>query len=274
MSTDLVEQNTDVIEQAKQLPAGCDFFKELWELYVPYAEAATEAFRRDWIERHEKGEIELTETWNEDTPDAILYEGDKDGWNMTLPMCIDAYQARCQKEVYFNVFPLCAMFPITDTHREFIVICHARRLDTETALIEMINYFEEFAFLRQNITSKDVYVDDINDIWVEIPKPLEPLHPLFRVWKRAFSYLRPTHSRWPQQKYGELWRDAKTTYAQARMLETSSTTETVIAGLAEAVEKAQDLVALSERDQFDTQAKTLISLSTALYKLLRDEKES
>ena len=271
MSTDLVEQNTDLIEQAKQLPAGCDFFKELSVLYVPHAEAETEAFRRDWIERYEKGEIELKETWNEDTPDAIPYEGDKEGWNMTLPICIDAYQARCQKEVYFKVFPLCAMFPITDTHREFIVICHARRLDTEAALIEMVNYFDEFTYLRQDISFSD---ECINDFWVEIPQPRENLYSLFRVWKRAFSYLRPTHCRWPHQKYGTLWRDAKAAYAEARMMEFTSTTEFVIAGLAQAVEKAQDIVALSSSDQFDTRAQALISLSAALHKILCAEKQS
>ncbi len=274
MSTNLVEQNTDWIEQAKQFPIGCDFFKELSELHAPYAEAATEAFRQDWIERYEKGEIELTGNGKDEISSTTLYESDEDGWNMTLPLCIDVYRERCQKEMYDTVFPLCAMLPITDTHREFIVICHARRLATETALVEMVNYFEEFTFLRQNITLKDVCISDISDIWIEVPKPLDSLHHLFKAWKRAFSYLRPTHSRWPHKKYGELWRDAKATYAQARMLETSSTTETVIAGLAEAVEKAQDLVTLSDIDQFDTQAKTLISLSAALHKLLLAEKQS
>ena len=271
MSTDLVEQNTVFVEQAKQLPAGCDFFKEVWTQYIPRAEAETEAFRRDWVKKYEKGEIELTGNGRDDIRYSTLYESDKDGWNMTLQICIDAYQARRQEEVYFKVFPLCAMLPITDRHREFIVICHARRLDTEAALVEMVTYFEEFAFLRQNITLKDVCV---NEIWSEIPQPLDPLYPLFRVWKRAFSYLRPTHSRWPQQKYGELWHDAKDAYAEARMLEFTTTTEFVIAGLAEAVEKAQDLVASSESDQFDTQAKTLITLSTTLHKMLRDEKAS
>lgn len=58
------------------------------------------------------------------------------------------------------------------------------------------------------------------------------------------------------------------------MLEAAGTREAVIAGLAEAVEKAQDLVASSSRDQFDRQTKALISLSTALHKILLDEQES
>ena len=272
MSTDLVEQNIDFVEQAKQLPAGCDFFKELSVLYVPHAEAETEAFRRDWIEWYEKGEIELIEDWNDEIGNGtVLYEGDEEGWNMTLPMCIAAYQARCQKEAYSKVFPFCAMFPITDTHREFIVICHARRLDTEAALIEMVNYFSEFAFLRQDIEFSE---EQVKGVSVEIPKPGEHLLPLFRVWKRAFSYLRPTHCRWPHQKYGELWRDAKVAYAQARMLESSSTTEFVIAGLADAVEKAQDMVASSSGDYFEKRTQTLISLSAALHKILCAEKQS
>ena len=96
---------------------------------------------------------------------------------MIDPACIAEHQVISQRKVYFEVFPQCAMLPITDTHREFIVICHARRLDL------------------------------------------------------------------------------------------------VIAGLAEAVEKAQNLTASSTGGEFDTQVKTLISLSTALHKMLRDEKK-
>ena len=268
MGTDLVAQNTDFVEQAKQFPAGCDFFQELWALYVPHAAAATEAFRRDWVARYEKGEIEM-EDW--DLADGSIYSGDEEGWNMTNPESIAMYQEVCQLKVYSDVFPQCAMLPITDTHREFIVICHARRLDTEAALIEMVNYFEEFTFLRQDIWFN---TEEVNGVSVEVQGPEEILYPLFRVWKRAFSYLRPTHSRWPQQKYGELWRNAKAAYAQARMLEAAGTREAVIAGLAEAVEKAQYLVASSSSDQFDRQTKVLISLSTALHKILLDEQES
>lgn len=98
--------------------------------------------------------------------------------------------------------------------------------------------------------------------------------PIFKIWKRVFSYFRPTHSRWPHQKYGALWHEAKAAYAQAQMLEYSAATEFVIAGLAEAVQKAQNFARVSNEAYFDDRVKTLIELSTALHKILRDEKES
>ena len=48
----------------------------------------------------------------------------------------------------------------------------------------------------------------------------------------------------------------------------------MIAGLAETVQKAQDLAASSPSTYFNDRVKTLIALSTALHKILRDEKES
>ena len=59
---------------------------------------------------------------------------------MTHPSSVAEYKERCQSNAYSEAFLRCAMLPITDTHREFIVICHARRLDTEAApaLIEMV----------------------------------------------------------------------------------------------------------------------------------------
>ena len=268
MNTDLIAQTTDFVEQAQQLPEGCDFFKELAAICEPYAETAFEAFREDWLTKHEAGEIEL-EVFEAD--DGTTFEADELGWNMTNPSSIAEYKERCQRNTYSEAFLRCAMLPITDTHREFIVICHARRLDTEAALIEMVNYFEAFAFLRQYIEFSE---EEVNGIWVEVSTSGSKLSALFKVWKRAFSYLRPTHSRWPEQKYGELWRDAKAAYAQARMLEFSSTRESVIAGLAEAIEKAQELVATSPINEFDKRTKVLVSLSTTLHKILLDEKKS
>ena len=269
MSGNLVAQTTDLAKQAKQLPAGCDFFKELAALHRPHAEAVTEAFRRDWVAKHESGEIKIvSKYWK--TDDGTEYKGDKYGWNMTVPSCIADYLEEYQERIYDELFPRCAMLPITDTHREFIVICHARRLDTEEALIEMVNYFSEFAFLRPRIVLSEKEVDGV---LVEVGEPGELLLPIFKVWKRAFSYLRPTHSRWPNQKYGELWREAKAAYAEVRMLEFTSTTEFVIAGLAEAVQMAQDRT-ISSGAYFDARVKTLIALSTALHKILRDEKDS
>lgn len=270
MSGNSVVQYTDLTEQAEQLPAGCDFFKELAALHRPYAEAATEAFRRDWVSKHELDEIKIiNKIWTAE--DGTKYKGDKDGWNMTVPACIADYLEQYQSRIYSELFPRCAMLPIRDTHREFIVICHARRLGTREALIEMVNYFSEFAFLRQYIELREIPVDRVS---IEVEGPAEPLLPIFKVWKRAFSHLRPTHSRWPHQKYGELWREAKAAYAHARMLESTSTREFVIAGLAEAVQKAQDLAASSSSTSFHERVKTLIALSTALHKILRDEQES
>lgn len=268
MSGNLVVQTIDLVEQAKQLPAGCDFFKELAALHRPRAEAATEAFRRDWVAKHESGEIKIRNIYLAN--DGTKYKGDKNGLNMTVPSCIADYLEGQQEDIYFELFPRCAMFPITDTHREFLVVCHARRLETAEGLVEMVNYFEEFAFLRQHIEMREKEKDGV---LVEVGEPGGYLLSIFEVWKRAFSYLRPTHSRWPNQKYGELWRDAKAAYAQARMLEYSGTRESVIAGLAEAVQKAQDR-ALSSEAYFDARVKTLITLSTALHKILGDEKES
>ena len=190
---------------------------------------------------------------------------------MTVPGCIADYMKEQQDEIYFELFPRCAMLPITDTHREFIVICHARRLETEEALIEMVNYFSEFAFLRQHIELSEKKIDGVS---VEVGEPGVDIFPIFQIWKRAFSYLRPTHSRWPHQKYGALWREAKAAYAQARMLEYSATTESVIAGLAEAVQKAQDMAMSSPSTYFADRVKTLIALSTTLHKILSDEQES
>ena len=268
MSTDLIAQTTDFVEQAKQFPDGCDFFKELAAICEPYAETTFETFRKDWLTKYEAGEIEL-EVF--ETDDGTTFEADELGWNMTNPSSVAEYKERCQSNAHSEAFLRCVMLPITDTHREFIVICHARRLDTEAALIEMVNYFEAFAFLRQYIEFSE---KEVNGIRVEVSTPGSNLSPLFKVWKRAFSYLRPTHSRWPEQKYGELWRDAKAAYAHARMLEFSSTRESVIAGLAEAVERAQDLVASSPIHEFDKRTKALVSLSTALHKILLDEKGS
>ena len=268
MSTNLIAQTTDFVEQAKQLPDGCDFFKELAAICEPYAETAFEAFREDWLTKYEAGEIELEVL---ESDDGTTFETDELGWNMTHPSSIAEYKERCQSIAYSEGFLRCAMLPITDTHREFIVICHARRLDTEKALVEMVNYFSEFAYLRQEIVVSEKEVDGI---WVAVGQPNDYLDPLFKVWKRAFSYLRPTHSRWPHQKYGELWREAKVAYAQAQMLEYSGTRESVIAGLAEAVQKAQDIVRSSSGTYFDKRVKTLIALSTALHKILRDEQAS
>ena len=107
-------------------------------------------FVSDWVARYERGEIKIVKKNFGRGSDGTEYKGDKNGWNMTVPSCIDDFQVSMSTPTFILMyFHRCAMLPITDTHREFIVICHARRLDTEAALLEMVNYFEAFKFLRE-----------------------------------------------------------------------------------------------------------------------------
>ena len=103
MSGNLVVQTTDLAEQAKQLPAGCDFFKELAALHRPHAEAVTEAFRQDWVAKYESGEIKIRNIYTAD--DGTDYKGDKNGWNMTVPSCIADYLEGTKTGSMMNCFP-------------------------------------------------------------------------------------------------------------------------------------------------------------------------
>ena len=107
MSGNLVVQTTDLAEQAKQLPAGCDFFKELAALHRPRAEAVTEAFRQDWVAKYESGEIKIKNIYM--ASDGTDYKGDKNGWNMTVPSCIADYLEEYQDRIYSELFPRCAL---------------------------------------------------------------------------------------------------------------------------------------------------------------------
>lgn len=97
------------------------------------------------------------------------------------------------------------------------------------------------------------------------------LSDLFSVWKKAFSYLRPSHSRFPMEKYGGLWEEAKIAYDKSRMVEFKSTEESLIAGLSQAVKQAQTHINDVESDvDFSKRVQTLVVASNALHKILRD----
>lgn len=163
------------------------------------------------------------------------------------------------------------MIPITDVHREFIVICHARQVTTSEALCRMVYEFKEFNYLRQFIDYSLIENMGMNDDEFEIGSEVSDL---FKVWKRAFSYLRPSHCRFPMEKYGALWEEARIAYDKSRMAEFNSTEESIIAGLSQAVKQAQNHINDVDSDvDFSKRVQTLVAASNALHKILRDRNE-
>lgn len=128
---------------------------------------------------------------------------------MNVPVCIKQYLQNLMDKVYEDVFPRCALIPITDVHREFIVKCHARQVTTSEALCRMVYEFKEFNYLRQFIDYSLIENIGVNDDMFEIGSELSDL---FSIWKKAFSYLRPSHSRFPMEKYGGIWEEARIAY--------------------------------------------------------------
>lgn len=258
------EEGIEVL--AARLPADCDFFKEVMDQYKPLAEKKTEEFRQEWIEQYEAGEIELVEEWIAE--DGTEFEGDGFGWNMNVPACIKQYLQDLLDKVYEDVFPRCALIPITDVHREFIVKCHARQVTTSEALCKMVYEFKEFNYLRQFIDYSLIENMGMHNDEFEVGSELSDL---FSVWKKAFSYLRPSHSRFPMEKYGGLWEEARIAYDRSRMVEFKTAEESLIAGLSQAVKQAQTHINDVESDvDFSKRVQTLVVASNALHKILRD----
>lgn len=270
MSTEIALKKDDWIEVAKELPTDCDFFQELSDLYIPLAETETEKFRQRWVEQYENGEIELVKEMH--AYDDTEYMGDENGWNMAVPSCVDdALQQEIDK-LYSEVFPRCAMIPITDIHRDFMVTCYARDMTTEEALSMMVHDFPGFEFLQKHVT--DIHTAAFWDP-NEICNDGGEAYWVIQKWKKAFSYLRPSHSRFPKDKYGAVWREAKDAFDRARIEQFAGTENTIIAGLAEAMQKVQIGVSTAKTDSdINQQVKTLIAVSTALHKILRDRNES
>ncbi len=272
MKNQFIEQLDDLLEKVKELPVERDFFKELMSLCHLHIVDSVMAFREEWVESYKRREFTLTKqrtitTMTSDSKDSSQFLIDEDGWNMSEPASIEEHTEFCKTRTYSKVFKRCAMLPITDTHREFIVAFHARGLSTEMALASMVHNFPEFEYLVQYVDLEKWE----NGISVEMSDSSGPIPPLFDRWKSAFSYLRPTHSRWPEKKYGALWRETKEVYEKARMVEFRTTKASMVANLAEAVEKAQMLVRSATELNFDKRVKSLIALSTALHKFLPDE---
>lgn len=83
---------------------------------------------------------------------------------------------------------------ITDEHRAAVIRCHARGLPTADAVSVLIR--EDRTMHR--LAEKDAIGE-------------KELHDLLLP---RFAYLKPGTARWPEKKYGDLWREAREAYIQ------------------------------------------------------------
>ena len=88
----------------------------------------------------------------------------------------------------------CISLFISDEHRKFMVRCHAQGISTTDAVSELIR--------QDEVMNRLVYDDALG------PKLLRDtlIHRL--------SYLKPGTARWPEKKYGSVWREARDVYKQ------------------------------------------------------------
>lgn len=88
----------------------------------------------------------------------------------------------------------CVSVFISDEHRKFVVRCHAQGISTADTVSELIR--------QDKVMNRLVYDDALG------PKLLRDtlIHRL--------SYLKPGTARWPEKKYGSLWREARDAYKQ------------------------------------------------------------
>ena len=84
---------------------------------------------------------------------------------------------------------------ITDSHREFIVRCHAKGVSTTHAVLELLKKDTAIARLGQ----KDALGG----------------RKLGEILIHRLSYLKSGAARWPEKKYGAIWREAREEYKQA-----------------------------------------------------------
>ena len=107
---------------------------------------------------------------------------------------INAEQADAvRKVICMELMPYVSVF-ITDAHRELVVRAHAHGLSTADAALELI---------KQDDTMNRLAQDDAVG--------LESLRPILI---HRLSYLKPGTTRWPEAKYGSMWREAREEYRQ------------------------------------------------------------
>ena len=102
---------------------------------------------------------------------------------------IDRIQEIIQKELarWISSF-------ISDKHREFVVECHARGISTTDAILELLM---EDASINRLAQPDALGVKRLHELLVH-----------------RLSYLKPGAARWPEKKYGAIWREAREEHKQ------------------------------------------------------------
>ena len=83
---------------------------------------------------------------------------------------------------------------ILDEHREFVVRCHAQGISTTAAVMDLIS--------EDEVMNRLAYNDALGLKWLR------------DILVHRMSYLKPGTARWPEKKYGDLWREARATHKQ------------------------------------------------------------
>lgn len=102
---------------------------------------------------------------------------------------LDSYTLETIRKVTSGILQRWVPIFISDTHREFIVRCHARGLSTSAAVMELIHGDKTMEAL---VRPDALGLKELKSILVP-----------------RFAYLKPGSVRWPEKKYGTIWRDER-----------------------------------------------------------------
>ena len=102
---------------------------------------------------------------------------------------LDSYEADEIKKHIREKLLWCILNFISDEHREFVVRRHARGLSTSNAVSALIAGDKTLNRLAQD--------DAVG--WDAVQKLLT----------HRFAYLKPGSARWPEKKYGSVWREER-----------------------------------------------------------------
>ena len=142
---------------------------------------------------------------------------------------------------------------IVDTHREYIVRCHARGVSTSDAAFEL---------MREDETINRLTQEDAMG-WKRLQEAL-----VLRL-----AYLKPGTARWPEKKYGEVWREARAAHKQVVSdIPFTSRVEQIalLAKHAERIERELDKKTHEPKD-FQALTKSLTQTLESLHKLSAEE---